>query len=237
MNGTQHGRDRRQGVLSLRWYWLQALVIAGSALAAALLWKDIPSTLTTHYDLSFAPDGFGRKSWANVFLLNIVQLCLLATIMGTNAVIAQAKAAPSADKESGEAKQRKFRYVNSVFLYALSLLLTLFFSYIQATMLYGWPPEALRGITIGVMALVAGGIVGLVATVRRLGLQGQGSGDEEHWLAGGGVYYNPRDPAVFVPKKHGIGWTVNFGRPMGWLIIATLVAIPFAVVALFALMT
>ncbi|QHW31513.1 DUF1648 domain-containing protein [Paenibacillus rhizovicinus] len=231
--------NNRRGTLSLHWYWLQGLLIAGSVLMAALLWKDIPPTLTTHYNLHFEPDGFGDKSWGTVFLLNIVQLCLLVTILGTNAVIAQTASAQALDKGASEAKQHKFRFVNSVFLYGLSLLLTAFFSYIQATMLYGWPNEALAAVTVVMMVLVVGGIVGLVVTVRRLGLKGQsagGDGDGAHWLAGGGLYYNPKDPAVFVPKKYGIGWTVNFGRPMGWIVVITLILIPFAIVTLVAVM-
>ncbi|QHT59292.1 DUF1648 domain-containing protein [Paenibacillus lycopersici] len=239
---TDVSNDRR-GTLSPRWYWLQALLIAGSALTAALLWRDIPTTVTTHYNFRFEPDGFGAKSWGTVFLLNIVQLCLLLTMLGTNAVIARTTSVQASDKGENEAKRREFRFVNSVFLYGLSLLLTAFFSYIQATMLYGWPSRVLAVVTVLVMLLVIGGIVGLTVTVRRLGLQEQGSGDGEgaaggaHWLAGGGLYYNPRDPAVFVPKKYGIGWTVNFGRPVGWVVVGTLILIPFAIVTLVALMT
>src|SRR5712691_1842451 len=42
---------------------------------------------------------------------------------------------------------------------------------------------------------------------------------------GGGdiLYHNPDDPAVFVPKRYSGGWTVNFGHPLGKLVmIATL---------------
>ena len=28
-------------------------------------------------------------------------------------------------------------------------------------------------------------------------------------------YVNPDDPAILVPKRMGIGWTINFGRPAG----------------------
>ncbi|MBM7568009.1 DUF5808 domain-containing protein [Paenibacillus sacheonensis] len=230
------GSNNHEGVLSMHWYWVQGLLIAGSALAAAWLWKDIPPTLTTHYNIRFEADGYSGKSWGTVFLFNFVQLCLLATILGTNAVIAQAKPGGSSDSGTSENKQRRFRYVNSVFLYGLSLLLTAFFSYIQATMLYGWPTKALSIVTIAVMALIVLGVIGLIVTVRRLGLREGSAQDEEHWLAGGGVYYNPSDPAIFVPKKLGIGWTVNFGRPMGWVVIATLILIPFAIVMLVALM-
>jgi uncharacterized membrane protein len=38
--------------------------------------------------------------------------------------------------------------------------------------------------------------------------------DDRYWYAG--IFYNnPDDPAVFVPKRYGQGWTVNFGHPTG----------------------
>lgn len=38
--------------------------------------------------------------------------------------------------------------------------------------------------------------------------------DDRYWYAG--IFYNnPDDPAVFVPRRFGLGWTVNFGNPMG----------------------
>ena len=54
------------------------------------------------------------------------------------------------------------------------------------------------------------------------------------WRAGGLIYYAPEDPAVFVPKKVGIGQTVNFARPGAWLLIGgiTLVPIVISVVAI-----
>lgn len=40
--------------------------------------------------------------------------------------------------------------------------------------------------------------------------------DDRFWLWGL-VYFNRQDPSWFVPKRFGIGWTVNFGQPMVWL--------------------
>nr|WP_220376789.1 DUF5808 domain-containing protein [Paenibacillus taihuensis] len=48
----------------------------------------------------------------------------------------------------------------------------------------------------------------------------------------GGFYYNPQDPALLVPKRHGIGWTVNFGRPLGWVIFLGILAVPFIIVGI-----
>lgn len=51
---------------------------------------------------------------------------------------------------------------------------------------------------------------------------------EEGWK---GIFYsNPEDPALLVPKRFGIGWTVNFGNPWSWVVLALIlfaVALPF----------
>lgn len=36
-------------------------------------------------------------------------------------------------------------------------------------------------------------------------------------------YFCPRDPAFLVPKRVGIGWTVNFGSPWSLLFVADVV--------------
>ncbi|HET9111790.1 MAG TPA: DUF5808 domain-containing protein [Ktedonobacterales bacterium] len=38
--------------------------------------------------------------------------------------------------------------------------------------------------------------------------------DERYWFAGV-FYYNPDDPDALVPKRFSIGWTINFGHPLG----------------------
>jgi uncharacterized membrane protein len=47
--------------------------------------------------------------------------------------------------------------------------------------------------------------------------------DDRYWSAGF-FYNNPDDPALFVPKRFGLGWTLNFGHPQSkWFIITVLV--------------
>ena len=36
--------------------------------------------------------------------------------------------------------------------------------------------------------------------------------EDAHWRFAG-LYFNRQDPALFVPRRSGPGWTVNFGRP------------------------
>jgi hypothetical protein len=51
---------------------------------------------------------------------------------------------------------------------------------------------------------------------------------EEGWK---GIFYsNSSDPALLVPKRFRIGWTLNFGNPWSWVVLALIllmVALPF----------
>ncbi|MBW2528658.1 MAG: DUF1648 domain-containing protein [Deltaproteobacteria bacterium] len=46
------------------------------------------------------------------------------------------------------------------------------------------------------------------------------------WVMGGLIYYAPDDPALFVPKRIGIGQTLNFGRPGAWIFIGAITVLP-----------
>src|SRR5579884_326149 len=54
--------------------------------------------------------------------------------------------------------------------------------------------------------------------------------DDRYWY--NGIFYNnPDDPALFVPKRFGLGWTLNFGHPqarlfiIGMLVVVTVLLI------------
>jgi uncharacterized membrane protein len=62
--------------------------------------------------------------------------------------------------------------------------------------------------------------------------------DDRYWY-GGLFYYNPDNPAMFVPKRFGLGWTLNFGHPRAklfmiiiLLMVLVLVLIPPLLVSL-----
>lgn len=60
--------------------------------------------------------------------------------------------------------------------------------------------------------------------------------DDRYWI--GGVFYNnPDDPAILVPKRYGMGWTVNFGNPRGRLFMFATLLIPLVLLILTILLT
>jgi uncharacterized membrane protein len=49
---------------------------------------------------------------------------------------------------------------------------------------------------------------------------------------GGLLYYNPSDAAVLVPKRFGLGWTLNFARPASWIYLAAILLFCLALIVL-----
>jgi uncharacterized membrane protein len=53
---------------------------------------------------------------------------------------------------------------------------------------------------------------------------------EERYWKGGMLYANPDDPALFIEKPSGLGYTLNLGRPAGWAVLAILLLGPLLVI-------
>jgi uncharacterized membrane protein len=59
--------------------------------------------------------------------------------------------------------------------------------------------------------------------------------NDGRWVAGI-FYYNLEDPDLWVEKRFGIGWTLNFARPASWLMLLGLL-IPVAAVGVLVWLT
>ena len=64
-----------------------------------------------------------------------------------------------------------------------------------------------------------------VAPVARQEVHGDATPDHA-WKVGGLLYFNPRDPAMWVEKRIGFGYTLNMGNPRAWLLIAGMMLAP-----------
>ncbi len=90
-------------------------------------------------------------------------------------------------------------------------------------------PSGFLWVFIGVLVLI-----GLLSYFIPLMARGGKPVPAEAWKAGV-FYFNREDPALFVPKRFGIGYTINFANRWAWLVIAILVVLivtPFVFSAL-----
>jgi uncharacterized membrane protein len=54
---------------------------------------------------------------------------------------------------------------------------------------------------------------------------------DECWKLGQ-LYFNPDDPAIWVEKRAGVGYTLNFGRPASWAILLAILIGPLVAIRL-----
>jgi len=70
-------------------------------------------------------------------------------------------------------------------------------------------------------AYVAPGGCQTIAELRQVGRPDPRPFVPGHWRLGQ-LYRNPDDPALFVPTRNGLHWTLNFGRPIAAALMATI---------------
>lgn len=81
------------------------------------------------------------------------------------------------------------------------------------------------------VAVLALAIVAVPAPKRRDGGNARGmSADPRAWR--GNFYVNPDDPALFVPKRQGAGWTLNLAHKWTWRLVWIMVGSLVAAVVL-----
>nr|WP_042194358.1 DUF5808 domain-containing protein [Kibdelosporangium sp. MJ126-NF4]CEL21266.1 Cytochrome c-type biogenesis protein DsbD, protein-disulfide reductase [Kibdelosporangium sp. MJ126-NF4]CTQ96166.1 Cytochrome c-type biogenesis protein DsbD, protein-disulfide reductase (EC 1.8.1.8) [Kibdelosporangium sp. MJ126-NF4] len=142
-----------------------------------------------------------------------------------------ARTRPDLDAARPVGSGRRYR----VYLRGIARLLMVLVAAMNLTILLddtpGWKPVAVVPTLVVVAVLVAWSVrVGQAG--HRLpalpGEEGEDTGltqrdDDRFWRLGGLVYVNRQDPVVFVHTRVGLGWTMNLGHPVAWVVLAALV--------------
>jgi uncharacterized membrane protein len=101
-----------------------------------------------------------------------------------------------------------------------------FFAVIGRAWSFVMVPLILFNVGVGYwMYRVGQGFQKAVAPAARQEVHGDATPDEA-WKAGGFLYFNPRDPAIWVEKRIGFGYTLNMGNSRAWLLIVGLMLAP-----------
>jgi len=88
----------------------------------------------------------------------------------------------------------------------------------------GIPRWGSCSILVGVGTLILALVVGLVVLSLQTKEQLARAPDARHYRWGV-IYVNPEDPRLWVPKRIGVGWTLNFAKPAAaWVMLLILVA-------------
>ena len=216
-------------------------LLVPSAIFAWLLAR-LPGSVPMHWNGSGAVDRYGSPSelW---MMAGLVAFDLLLLWGITWAIAKEKWALPEKEtmryaKLQLERRRLMVRMLEWIML-GVNLGMVVIWLAVPLGNLPGW-----RGIegpavvaSLGIMALAT--ILPLVIAVPRMmrvademkkiaGTDVLGT-RHDGWRWGGLVYFAPEDSAIFVPKRIGIGQTVNFARPAAWIFLAAVILVPLAI--------
>lgn len=217
------------------WFLIPFMATVVMAILIYINYDIIPEQIPTHFDFKGNVTTWKEKSYLNVYWPTLTQLFMIGMFIFVNSIIGKAKQQISASNPEKSIEQNKiFRKRWSLFTIIMGSGTVLLFAFVQLTFIYQISPKIMTAV-IGVFTLVA--ILGSVylsittgqggSRIKVIkGINGQeiDRDDDKYWKLGQ-FYFNPEDPAVFIEKRFGIGWTMNFARLKGWLYILLLVVV------------
>ncbi len=220
-------RPRRYGdTVPLVLELIPLAVIAATAAYLAATYAAAPSVIPIHFAADGTPNGFAAKSIVSYFSLVWSQVFLYVLLTAISFGVVQAKALP--DLADERFRRRGLLLLFGTKVLTLLLLAAAAVASAQAAVSGGKAAGWLLPATLGFTALVVLGAFGIAL------LTGQGGSrlgsasptdrlDDSYWKLG--VFYvNRDDPAFFVERRNGFGWTVNFGNPRSILFVVGLLA-------------
>lgn len=207
--------------------WLHALPYAIPAAAAAWLamhFQQIPDPIV----LSTGPDGPASllaRSWSTVFALPLLMLGTLILVHAVMALGLWVRRLPG--------HQSRIRSINLMLLWMM-LLIGLLGAWNSLSVLYGpqWVtglPGSMVNLTAALLILLIPVWMGLSGRLSRPGRPAEGDRSPDHCWKLGLFYFNPDDPALWVEVRFGVGYTVNFARPLAWVLLGVVMGLSLVI--------
>ncbi|WP_353062672.1 DUF5808 domain-containing protein [Tunturibacter psychrotolerans] len=199
------------------------LPMAGTTLLLAARWQTIPARISIHWGLDGRPNGWAERGIGSIFGLLFASF-FMVIVFG---VIGELIARSSPGHEGRTAVIRTTRSV----LLACAWMVTILFCGTSLLPLTHDPSRLISLVAI-VPIVFSMGMLGFVVfrwmQMPEAVAAAQDSTDPRFWKAGI-VYYNREDSALWVPKRFGFGYSLNFGRPVSWMLLGLILLVPFAI--------
>jgi uncharacterized membrane protein len=210
------------------WLWLApALIItAATVVIGVISYPSMPGTLAVHYDANGVPNRVVAKSIGAAFSLVFVQIGVTALLAGIAAAIVRSR--PDLDPAHPVTSARWYRRYMSLGAKALLGLTAMIDLGMLGSSLLMWTgtvtPWAPLVIVLPILTAAVVAVVILARNNRERNDAEEDTGlihrdDDKHWR-GGLFYINREDHALVVPRRFGLGWTLNFGNPRAAMLLA-----------------
>jgi uncharacterized membrane protein len=225
--------------------YLEAAVLLLTVIPSLFLvyyYPQLPEKIPVHWDWRGRPDDWAQKSFGSVFFLSMMFVYLQGLFLLVKHGLLSVKMTLPAERAE-EYLRGKEEFLSTIMkmmdwvrlLVATmmsALLLNIVFTSVEHLRHLSAFVAAVDSLsTLALFAVCAYFIVRLVIIDRRLKktvgrVYVQRGRDAAHWYAGGLFYYNPEDPALFVEKMVGFGYTFNMANRWVYLYLAYILLLP-----------
>ncbi len=230
--------------------WVEVLLLAALVgLVGLTIWRypALPERIPTHWNAAGRADGWTPKGPLPLLSLLLLLACMHGMFLTVLIGMARMRVRlPAQRVEEYRAARERYMRVSVQGMNALRFGTVLMFSGLMWASLFGIEQQVGGTVPPG-MWLVWAGAALLLPAVGWLMLRGlraraemreiagpgslEGAAPTSGWI-GGLIYYNRSDPALWVEKRVGIGWTLNFAHPGAWLIMGLIVVVPVGIALL-----
>ncbi len=213
-------------------------ILAATAIYLGIRWDAIPSRFPVHWGVTGHANGWSVRTPLGVYGPLLLGAIVMAAV-AISSYVALHFGRPG-HGSTPRSLARDFAREMGVFLLSLEFFLAVIFSFVGLLPLMGNRNPGVVPILIATLAMLAALIFAMSRLAKHhaklhaaAGAAMPGGTPDEHWKAS--VFYvNRDDAALFVPKRFGIGYTLNFGHATAWVIMGLVLVLPL-ILALFAM--
>ncbi|HVV11792.1 DUF1648 domain-containing protein [Amycolatopsis sp.] len=207
------------------WLWAlpAVLILAATVVYGVVRYPDMPATLLLHFTGAGQPDRTAAKSIGSAFGVVFLQAGLTVLLLAMAYALPRLKPDLDPTRPRRSANQnRRFAsgMARTMLLVAACVNLSLAFASWQiwrgATSLAAFPivlPTLVGAAGLLVFGLRYGQVGNNLPTDEEPANDATERDDDRFWKLGL-LYVNCADHAILVPKRFGIGWTLNLGNPI-----------------------
>ncbi|WP_239256982.1 DUF1648 domain-containing protein [Listeria ilorinensis] len=236
---------RKKMVLPYAWFLIPFLIFLITVTVTWIYYPRAAAYLPAHFDLNGQVTQALPKSFLTAAMFPTLQLFMILTFMGLNWIIQKSKQITTYENpQESLIRSEHFRRIYSRAGFIMCVLMVLDFLVNQLTFLFHWPVAVMTIGSILLIIILFTGLFGLSYFV------GQGGSrlklgetkrsdtrtvrdDDQYWKLG--IFYvNRHDPALFIEKRFGIGWTINMARPLAWVIFIGVIGAAILISVLFS---
>jgi uncharacterized membrane protein len=216
------------------WLWLAPplIVTLATVVIGVISYPSLPAILAVHYGAKGVPTRLAAKSVHTAFSLVFVQIGVTALLVGIAAAIFRS-GRPDLDPAHPLGSARWHRHYMSLSVKALLGLVTMIDAGMLGSSLLMWTGTVTSWaplvVVLPILAAVVVAVVILTRNNRALDGGEEDTGlthrDDDKYWRGGLFYINREDHALLIPRRFGLGWTLNFGNPKAAMLLAGVFAL------------